>query len=186
MALICARPILSTVLQVDWGMACWLVCCRNHSMCEPIHVPPVLACLQFIMHDWGDEDCLRILKNARAAVKPGGRIIILDQVCGMGIALPRIGSQQPHQVHKKTRKDVRVLMACALRFNSCGTLCWTCMSAAQKGWSIQSSFFTTVDVSLTEVGAVLWPQILPDTANVQPGRFTRGKSKTQPPFSQLT
>jgi hypothetical protein len=41
--------------------------------------------LQFIMHSWGDEQCVEILKNARAAVKPGGCIVIMDTVCGSGL-----------------------------------------------------------------------------------------------------
>jgi hypothetical protein len=58
------------------------LCMPTTGMTASMYAPPRL-CLQFIMHDWGDEDCVKILKNARAAVKPGGRIIILDQVLQM-------------------------------------------------------------------------------------------------------
>jgi hypothetical protein len=33
-----------------------------------------------VLHDWGDEDCLRILRNCRAAMAPGTRLLIVEQV----------------------------------------------------------------------------------------------------------
>lgn len=38
--------------------------------------------LQLIMHDWGDEECARILKNCKKAIKErnGGKVIIMDAV----------------------------------------------------------------------------------------------------------
>jgi trans-resveratrol di-O-methyltransferase len=42
--------------------------------------------LQFILHDWGDEDCVRILKRCRDAVsarEPKGKlVVIIDTVVG--------------------------------------------------------------------------------------------------------
>jgi trans-resveratrol di-O-methyltransferase len=41
--------------------------------------------LQFILHDWGDEDCVRILKRCRDAVsarEPKGKLVIIDMVVG--------------------------------------------------------------------------------------------------------
>lgn len=41
---------------------------------------------QWIMHDWGDEDCVKILKKCREAIIPtkdgkvGGKVIIIDML----------------------------------------------------------------------------------------------------------
>jgi hypothetical protein len=43
--------------------------------------------LQWIMHDWGDDECVKILKNCKQAIPPrdaGGKIIIIDMVVGSG------------------------------------------------------------------------------------------------------
>ena len=36
--------------------------------------------MKHIIHDWDDEKCITILKNIRAAMIPGGRVILLDSV----------------------------------------------------------------------------------------------------------
>jgi len=36
--------------------------------------------LKFILHDWSDDDCIRILSNCRDALRPGGRIVITEIV----------------------------------------------------------------------------------------------------------
>jgi hypothetical protein len=36
--------------------------------------------LKFILHDWTDADCLRILRNCRAAMAAGGRILVIEHV----------------------------------------------------------------------------------------------------------
>lgn len=43
--------------------------------------------LKWVMHDWGDEDCIKILKNCKKAIAPkdvGGKVIIADMVVGAG------------------------------------------------------------------------------------------------------
>ncbi|GAA5192260.1 methyltransferase [Rugosimonospora acidiphila] len=39
-----------------------------------------LFLLKHILHDWQDEECVRILRNCRAAMRPGGRIAIVEIV----------------------------------------------------------------------------------------------------------
>jgi len=44
-----------------------------------------ISTLQFIFHDWGDEDCVRILKQCKEAIstrEPKGKVIIVDTVIG--------------------------------------------------------------------------------------------------------
>jgi O-methyltransferase domain/Dimerisation domain len=44
-------------------------------------VPPAdLYLLKFILHDWDDESCVKILRRCREAMEPGGRIAILELI----------------------------------------------------------------------------------------------------------
>jgi predicted O-methyltransferase YrrM len=46
-------------------------------------VPPAdLYLLKFILHDWDDESCVKILRRCREAMEPGGRIAILELIVG--------------------------------------------------------------------------------------------------------
>lgn len=37
--------------------------------------------LQWVLHDWGDEECIQILKNCREAIpKENGKVIIVDVI----------------------------------------------------------------------------------------------------------
>lgn len=51
-------------------------------------IPPANAVfLKWIMHDWGDTECVTILKNCKKAIPPrdaGGKVIIVDTVVGAG------------------------------------------------------------------------------------------------------
>ncbi|CAL4923046.1 unnamed protein product [Urochloa decumbens] len=51
-------------------------------------IPPANAVfLKWILHDWGDDECVKILKNCKQAIPPreaGGKIIIIDMVVGSG------------------------------------------------------------------------------------------------------
>jgi len=40
--------------------------------------------MKHIIHDWPDEACIKLLKACRAAVKPNGRLLVLDCVIGQG------------------------------------------------------------------------------------------------------
>ena len=44
-------------------------------------VPPGdILLLKYILHDWSDDECVTILSNCRAALRPGGRIVITEIV----------------------------------------------------------------------------------------------------------
>ncbi|TKV95707.1 hypothetical protein SEVIR_9G379733v4 [Setaria viridis] len=51
-------------------------------------IPPANAVfLKWILHDWRDDECVKILKNCKQAISPrdaGGKIIIIDMVVGSG------------------------------------------------------------------------------------------------------
>ncbi|RLN09334.1 trans-resveratrol di-O-methyltransferase-like [Panicum miliaceum] len=45
----------------------------------------IILLLQFVLHNWSDEDCVRILKRAREAIstrEPKGKVVIIDTVAG--------------------------------------------------------------------------------------------------------
>ncbi len=39
-----------------------------------------LMVLKSILHDWNDEECVRILKNCRASIEPDGRILVVEML----------------------------------------------------------------------------------------------------------
>jgi len=41
-----------------------------------------LYLLKFILHDWDDESCVKILRRCRAAMRPGARIAIIELIVG--------------------------------------------------------------------------------------------------------
>ena len=46
-------------------------------------VPPAdLYLLRYILHDWNDDDAVRILANCRRAMLAGARIVIIERVIG--------------------------------------------------------------------------------------------------------
>ncbi|MCC3772415.1 methyltransferase, partial [Streptomyces sp. UNOC14_S4] len=62
-------------------------------------VPPGgdIYILKHILHDWNDEDCLRILRTVRRAAAPGARLLVIDAVLPAG--------EEPHP-----GKDLDVMM----------------------------------------------------------------------------
>jgi hypothetical protein len=46
-------------------------------------VPPAdLYVVKYVLHDWDDESCIQILKNCRASLHDGGRIVVIDYLVG--------------------------------------------------------------------------------------------------------
>ncbi|KAL6595446.1 hypothetical protein ACP70R_047786 [Stipagrostis hirtigluma subsp. patula] len=46
----------------------------------------------WILHDWGDVECVKLLKNCQKAIpsrEGGGKVIILDMVVGAGLSNPK-------------------------------------------------------------------------------------------------
>jgi hypothetical protein len=36
--------------------------------------------MKFIIHDWYDPECIQILSHCRKGIRPGGRLLVVDQV----------------------------------------------------------------------------------------------------------
>jgi hypothetical protein len=52
-------------------------------------VPPGdVHMMKVVLHDWNDEQALTILRNCRAAVMPGGRILVIERIIGAPNSAP--------------------------------------------------------------------------------------------------
>jgi len=54
------------------------------SFFEPLQFKADAIHLRHIIHDWDDEKCITILKHCRAALNPGGKVIIVESVVPAG------------------------------------------------------------------------------------------------------
>lgn len=56
--------------------------CRYLSgdMFRQVPVKADVYSLKMILHDWNDSECVQILQNIRRAVKPGGRVFIIEHI----------------------------------------------------------------------------------------------------------
>ncbi|MFN8618192.1 MAG: methyltransferase [Dehalococcoidia bacterium] len=59
------------------------------------HVPPGgdLYILSLVIHDWENADCLRLLRNCHAAMAPGARLVIIEQL------MPEDPRESPRVAH---------------------------------------------------------------------------------------
>lgn len=62
------------------------------------YVPPADAVLlKWVLHDWSDEDCVKILKRCKEAVpskEKGGKVIIIEMVVDLDIDFPELAETQ--------------------------------------------------------------------------------------------
>ena len=77
-----------------------------------------LYALKFILHDWTDDQCVRILKNCRRAMAPGARILIVEHLVpddrGPHIAKFMDINMLVHtHGRERTRQDFELLLAAA-------------------------------------------------------------------------
>ena len=40
--------------------------------------------MKYIIHDWYDPECIKILSHCRKGIRPGGRLLVVDQVVPAG------------------------------------------------------------------------------------------------------
>ena len=82
------KGMLLDLPSVVDGAKCAICERRMDHRCEPIagnffeHIPAGADAyfMQHIIHDWDDEHCIRILANCRKAMKPGGKVLVAEQV----------------------------------------------------------------------------------------------------------
>ncbi|XP_042455163.1 trans-resveratrol di-O-methyltransferase-like [Zingiber officinale] len=69
-------------------------------------VPPADAViLKWILHDWNDEDCVRILRNCKKAIPPkeeGGKVIIIEMVM-------KLENEEDGSIHDETTETQLLL-----------------------------------------------------------------------------
>ena len=75
------RPEVVATAHLDEGIAgrCEIV---GGSFFESVPGGGDVYVLQQIIHDWGDDECLEILRHCREAMNDGGRLFIIDAVIG--------------------------------------------------------------------------------------------------------
>ena len=62
-------------------------------------VPPADAySLKMILHDWNDQECIKILSNLRTATSPKGRVFVMEQVV-----------PGPHESHISKLFDIHMM-----------------------------------------------------------------------------
>ncbi len=73
--------------------------------------------LKFVLHDWDDESCVRILSNIRAAMKPGARLFIVE----MAITAHHLHQRNPDgpgnagRLHGAGTRAIRTSRTCSSR-----------------------------------------------------------------------
>jgi orsellinic acid C3-O-methyltransferase len=72
---------------------------RQGDFFERVPAGDVLV-LKRILHNWDDEDCVRILRNCAQAVAPGGRVLVIDAIIPHG-----------NRAHQSKGMDVMMLAA---------------------------------------------------------------------------
>jgi hypothetical protein len=60
--------------------------------------------LKSILHDWPDAECRAILRSCAAAMPPGGRLLVIEQI------LPEIADTDP-ELHSAWRTDLTMLLS---------------------------------------------------------------------------
>jgi 2-polyprenyl-3-methyl-5-hydroxy-6-metoxy-1,4-benzoquinol methylase len=89
---------------------------RPGSFFEPIPGAFEAVLLSSILHDWEDADCARILQNCRAALRPGGTIIVTepmlaedfsgpDHPAASGLTMALLGGRN------RTRRELSEMLA---------------------------------------------------------------------------
>lgn len=82
--------------------------------------------LKNVLHDWSDEECVRILENVRRAMKPGGRLAVVDAVLPPSNE-PHVGKLQDifmmlmYSGQERTRAEFEGLLSRA-GFRVCGVV----------------------------------------------------------------
>jgi len=60
-----------------FGSRCTLVA---GSMFEDVPADADAYIMKFIIHDWYDSECIKLLSQCRKGIRPGGRLLVVDQV----------------------------------------------------------------------------------------------------------
>ena len=77
-----------------------------------------LYLLRYILHDWDDESCIRILRNLRRAICAGGRVVVLEAMIGEMGEPPAVPSMDVNMMvvlggRERTRPEYEALLNAA-------------------------------------------------------------------------
>jgi predicted O-methyltransferase YrrM len=76
--------------NVEQGALADRCTCVAGSFLDDVPAGADVYVLARVLHNWSDEQASKILRRCRAAVKPGGRVVIIDDIIGEGNG-PQIG-----------------------------------------------------------------------------------------------
>jgi hypothetical protein len=71
----------TNLVQAGVGARCQFV---GGNFFEQVKVQVDAILMRHIIHDWDDEKCVTILKNCRAALNPGGKVLVVESVVPTG------------------------------------------------------------------------------------------------------
>ena len=99
-------------------------------------------CLQWVLHDWGDEDCVTILRHCREAIPSrleGGKVIIIDMVVG-------------HQKLEETNANCNKYTQTQLFFDMLMMVLVSAKERSEKEWA---NLFSMVGFSNYKINPIL-------------------------------
>jgi hypothetical protein len=84
-----------------------------------------LYLLKFILHDWNDEEAVRILRRCREAMRPNGRVIVIERLLGE-IGEPKLAPLADLNMMVLLTGLERTLEQYCLLFRDAGLRFWKC------------------------------------------------------------
>jgi hypothetical protein len=77
-----------------------------------------LYLLKFVLHDWDDDACVRLLSNVRAAMRPGARVLVVEMVISptepaLGAALLDLAMMNITTGRERELEEYRALLGAA-------------------------------------------------------------------------
>jgi len=131
--------------------------------------------LKSILHNWDDADALRILRQCRAAMPDGARVLIVERVLPERLQ----GGRRERAI---LRSDLNMLVSLGGRERTRREFADL---AKQAGFGVPRLAGTVLDYSVLEVRAALRPRgAAAMSAAGRPGRDTRARSRDRPPARQ--
>ena len=71
--------LVSTNFMVRISMSFFCLAAHDFFAPQPVHAPSMFF-LRRVLHDWSDDDCVRILRQLRDAAGPNTQLMILDTI----------------------------------------------------------------------------------------------------------
>lgn len=101
------RPAFDAALPSDLADRVRFV---EHSFFDPQPVAADIYVLKMILHDWPQEECVRILRGLIPALRPGAKVILIEYIGGEGEGEGRDQTEVPRSLKQYgTATDLRLM-----------------------------------------------------------------------------